>query len=81
MPEAFYLARRIRERAPRAFIALGGPCLHQVAVHMEPDLQQSTGGGLPSLPRAAPSDQLDRRFPRRNVDRSRLEGEPWRPQA
>jgi len=40
VPEAFYLARRIRERAPGAFIALGGPCLHQVAVHMEPDLQR-----------------------------------------
>jgi|1186.fasta_scaffold18548_2 hypothetical protein len=52
-----------------------------VLLFLEPDLHQSTGGGLPSLPGAAPSAQLDRRFPRRDVDRSRLDGEPWRPQA
>jgi hypothetical protein len=52
-----------------------------VLLFLELDLQQSTGGGLSSLPGAAPSAQLDRRFPRRDVDRSRLDGEPWRPQA
>lgn len=34
LAEAFHLARRLRERAPDAFIALGGPCAHQVLVHM-----------------------------------------------
>jgi hypothetical protein len=48
---------------------------------LESDLHRSTGGGLTCLPGAAPSDQLRRRFPRRDVDRSRLDGEPWRPQA
>ncbi len=40
IPEALYLARFVKERAPKAFIALGGPCIHQVVVHMEPALQQ-----------------------------------------
>jgi hypothetical protein len=51
-----------------------------VLLFLESDLQQSPGGGLPSLPGASP-DQLGRRFPRRDVDRSRSDGEPWRPQA
>ncbi|HVR74588.1 MAG TPA: radical SAM protein [Planctomycetota bacterium] len=40
IPEAFYLARFLKERAPDAFIALGGPCIHQVVVHMEPALKR-----------------------------------------
>jgi radical SAM superfamily enzyme YgiQ (UPF0313 family) len=39
IPEAFYLCRLLRERAPHAFVALGGPGIHQVVVHMEPELQ------------------------------------------
>jgi hypothetical protein len=52
-----------------------------VLLFLEVDLEQSTGSGLSSDPGAAPSDQLERRRPRRDVDRSRLDGEPWRPQA
>lgn len=33
--EAFALAAFLRELAPGAFIALGGPCLHQAVVHMD----------------------------------------------
>jgi len=40
IPEALYLARLLKALAPHAFVALGGPCLHQVAVHMEPDLKR-----------------------------------------
>lgn len=40
IPEALHLCRFVRERAPRAFLALGGPCIHQVVVHLEPDLQR-----------------------------------------
>lgn len=36
IPEALHLASVLRRRAPRAFLALGGPCAHQVLVHMEP---------------------------------------------
>ncbi len=39
IPEALYLCRFLRQRAPTAFLALGGPCIHQVVVHMEPALQ------------------------------------------
>jgi hypothetical protein len=39
IPEAFYLCKRLRELAPEAFLVLGGPCIHQVVVHMEPDLR------------------------------------------
>src|SRR5690606_23468298 len=35
VPEALYLARFLRERAPQAFIALGGPAIHQIAVHLD----------------------------------------------
>ena len=36
VPEALYLARFLRAHAPGAFIALGGPCLHQIAHGMDP---------------------------------------------
>jgi anaerobic magnesium-protoporphyrin IX monomethyl ester cyclase len=35
IPEALYLCRFLKTRAPGAFVALGGPCVHQIAVHME----------------------------------------------
>lgn len=34
LPEALHLARRIRQWAPRAFLSLGGPAIHQSVVHM-----------------------------------------------
>jgi len=37
IPEALVLCRLLRERAPRAFLALGGPCLHQIVVHLGDD--------------------------------------------
>jgi hypothetical protein len=40
IPEALVLARLVKERAPHAFVALGGPCIHQTAVHMEEDLRR-----------------------------------------
>ncbi|MBI4583554.1 MAG: radical SAM protein [Planctomycetes bacterium] len=33
--EALYLCRFLEPRAPWCFIALGGPCLHQIAIHLE----------------------------------------------
>lgn len=39
IPEALYLCRYLKERAPHAFVALGGPGIHQVAVHLEDDLK------------------------------------------
>ncbi|MEW6741745.1 MAG: radical SAM protein [Planctomycetota bacterium] len=35
IPEAFHLARLLRRRAPRAFLAFGGPCIHQIVFHLE----------------------------------------------
>ncbi len=35
VPEALYLARFLKERAPNAFIALGGPAIHQIAIHLD----------------------------------------------
>ncbi len=35
IPEALYLARFLRERLPNAFLALGGPAIHQVTVHAD----------------------------------------------
>ncbi|MCI0651218.1 MAG: hypothetical protein L0Z55_04985, partial [Planctomycetes bacterium] len=35
IPEAFALCRLLAQRAPGAFIAIGGPCIHQAAVHMD----------------------------------------------
>ena len=35
VPEALYLARFLRERAPNAFVTLGGPAIHQIAIHLD----------------------------------------------
>jgi len=35
IPEALYLCRFLRERLPNAFLALGGPAIHQVTVHAD----------------------------------------------
>jgi hypothetical protein len=40
VPEALVLARLVKRRAPHAFVALGGPCIHQAAVHMEESLRR-----------------------------------------
>src|SRR4029078_9868533 len=40
VPEALYLCRFLEARAPHAFVALGGPGLHQVAIHLEADAQK-----------------------------------------
>lgn len=34
LPEAFTLARFFRHRAPSALVVLGGPCIHQIVVHL-----------------------------------------------
>ena len=39
IPEALALAHAVRERRPGTFVMLGGPCLHQIAIHLEPALQ------------------------------------------
>lgn len=39
IPEAWRLARRLRRDFPEAFLAIGGPSIHQVAVHLEEDLR------------------------------------------
>ncbi len=35
IPEAMFLARFLKSRAPRAFVAFGGPCIHQISIHLE----------------------------------------------
>lgn len=40
VPEALYLCRFLRERMPGAFLALGGPGIHQIAVHAGPERQR-----------------------------------------
>ena len=40
IPEALVLARLVKERAGHAFVAIGGPCIHQAAVHMEEGLRR-----------------------------------------
>ncbi|MBL8861927.1 MAG: radical SAM protein [Planctomycetes bacterium] len=35
VPEALCLARAVKRRAPQAFVALGGPAIHQVAIHLD----------------------------------------------
>ncbi len=35
VPEALYLARFLREKAPQAFLAFGGPAIHQIAIHLD----------------------------------------------
>jgi hypothetical protein len=35
VPEALLLARLVKEHAPQAFVALGGPAIHQIAIHLD----------------------------------------------
>jgi len=49
IPEALHLCRFLRARAPQAFLALGGPGLHQIAIHLEPALQLRLLGFVDAL--------------------------------
>lgn len=40
IPEALYLCRFLRARMPSAFLALGGPAIHQVTIHADTARQQ-----------------------------------------
>lgn len=40
IPEALYLARCVKRLAPHAFVVLGGPTVHQAAVHMPESLRR-----------------------------------------
>lgn len=40
IPEALFLCRFLKARAPHAFVALGGPGIHQVAIHLEDALKR-----------------------------------------
>ena len=51
IPEALHLARFLRAKAPHAFLALGGPLVHQVAIHLDAEgrkqlLAYADGRGL-----------------------------------
>ena len=37
IPEAVYLLRKLRARNPKLFLALGGPAVHQVVTHLDPE--------------------------------------------
>lgn len=37
IPEAVYLLKKLRARNPRLFLALGGPAVHQVVTHLDPE--------------------------------------------
>lgn len=39
IPEALHLARMLKRRAPELFVMLGGPAIHQVAIHLEERLR------------------------------------------
>jgi len=47
--EAFALAALMRELAPGAFLALGGPCLHQAVVHMDDDRRRRLLGRVDAI--------------------------------
>jgi hypothetical protein len=64
IPEALYLCRLLRERAPQAFLALGGPCIHQVVVHMEPALQARVLSYVDAIALFESEETLTELFPR-----------------
>ncbi len=63
IPEALYLARFVKERAPRAFVALGGPCIHQVVVHMDSALQARALGFADAIGLFEGEETLTQLFP------------------
>jgi hypothetical protein len=63
IPEAFYLARFLKTRAPGAFIALGGPCIHQIVLGMEESLKRRVLGFADGVGLFEGEETLARLFP------------------
>lgn len=49
IPEALHLCRFLRARAPQLLLALGGPGIHQVAIHLEEELRQRLLGFVDAI--------------------------------
>lgn len=62
--EALHLARQVRLRAPHTFIALGGPGLHQVAIHSSEELKLRLLGFADGLGLFEGEETLRELFPR-----------------
>ena len=76
IPEALHLARFLRARAPQAMLVLGGPALHQIAVHLEPQGQRRLLGFADALALFEGEETLARLFPL--LERWRAEPDPAR---
>lgn len=70
IPEALHLARFLRERAPHAMLVLGGPALHQVAVHLEPEKQRALLDFADALALFEGEETLAQLFPRLEARRA-----------
>ncbi|MFO0983643.1 MAG: radical SAM protein [Planctomycetota bacterium] len=64
IPEAFYLARFLKQRAPHAFVALGGPCLHQVVIHQDDAIRRRVLGWVDGVGLFEGEATLAQLFPR-----------------
>lgn len=64
VPEALYLARFLRERAPQAFIALGGPAIHQIAVHLDEERRLKLLGWVDGIGLFEGEETLVQLFPK-----------------
>jgi radical SAM superfamily enzyme YgiQ (UPF0313 family) len=64
VPEALHLARLAKQRAPHAFVALGGPALHQIAIHAPEELRSRMLGFADGLGLFEGEETLRQLFPR-----------------
>jgi anaerobic magnesium-protoporphyrin IX monomethyl ester cyclase len=64
VPEALHLARAVKQRAPHAFVALGGPALHQIAIHAPEELRARLLGFADGLGLFEGEETLRQLFPR-----------------
>ena len=63
LPEALCLLRRLRERKPSSFLALGGPAIHQVVAHLDPERKRALFGWVDAIGMYEGERTLEALFP------------------
>lgn len=63
IPEAVYLLKKLRARNPSLFLALGGPAIHQVATHLDPERKRRFFGWVDAIGMYEGESTLEALFP------------------
>ena len=63
IPEAVYLLKKLRARNPSLFLALGGPAIHQVVTHLDPERKRRFFGWVDAIGMYEGESTLEALFP------------------